>query len=120
MNKKDYSKFSTFNKKQKNKKVEEPVEIVPEVNIPNVIEDPVEIVPEVIEETPEVIQLKEGIVNCNKLNVRIEPKKDGDILSIINRNDVVQILDDSDKEFYKVMISDNKEGYCMKKFIDIK
>lgn len=115
MNKKDYSKFSTFNKKQKNKKVEEPVEIVPDI-----IEDPVEIVPEVIEETPKVVQLKEGIVNCNKLNVRIEPKKDGDILSIINRNDVVQILDDSDKEFYKVMISDNKEGYCMKKFIDIK
>ena len=104
MNKKDYSKISTFNKKQKNKKVEEPVEIVPEV----------------IEETPEVIQLKEGIVNCNKLNVRIEPKKDSDILSIISQNDVVQILDDSDEEFYKVMISDNKEGYCMKKFIDIK
>ena len=115
MNKKDYSKISTFNKKQKNKKVEEPVEIVPEV-----IEEPVEIVPEVIEETPEVIQLKEGIVNCNKLNVRIEPKKDSDILSIISQNDVVQILDDSDEEFYKVMISDNKEGYCMKKFIDIK
>ncbi len=62
MNKKDYSKISTFNKKQKNKKVEEPIEIVPEV-----IEEPVEIIPEVVEETPEVIQLKEGIVNCNNL-----------------------------------------------------
>lgn len=107
MNKKDYSKISTSKKSTKSKKTEK-------------VEEPKEVVEEVVEKVPEVVQPKEGTVNCDKLNVRIEPKKDGAILTIISKNDVVKVLDDSDKEFYKVIISNGSEGYCMKKFIDIK
>lgn len=104
MNKKDYSKVSKSQKSQKAKKVEEPVEVkeVEEVKVA----------------APE--KQKEGVVNCSKLNVRKEPNKESEVLSIIDENKVVKILDDSDKVFYKVMISENIEGYCMKKFINIK
>lgn len=101
MNKKDYSKISTSKKSTKSKKV-------------------VEEIKEVVEEVPKIVEVKNGIVNCNKLNVRIEPKKDGAITTIISQGDIVKVLDDSDKEFYKVIISNGSEGYCMKKFIDIK
>lgn len=110
MNKKDYSKISTSKKSTKSKKtekVEEPKEIVEEIK-------------EVVEEVPEIVEVKEGIVNCNKLNVRIEPKKDSTVIAIISDGESVKVLDDSDKEFYKVIISNGSEGYCMKKFIDIK
>ena len=110
MNKKDYSKISTKKilKSKKDKKVEETEEKK-----------------NVVEEVPEKVESKEktGIVNCGKLNVRTEPKKDVEVLTILSKNDVVKILDDSNDEFYKVMISngtEGHEGYCMKKFIDIK
>lgn len=110
MNKKDYSKISTSKKSTKSKKAEK-------VEEHKIVEEVVESVPEVVE--PKV-EPKEGIVNCNKLNVRIEPKKDGAITTIISQGDIVKVLDDSNKEFYKVIISNGSEGYCMKKFIDIK
>ena len=110
MNKKDYSKISTSKKSSKSKKaekVEEPKEVK-------------EVVEEVVESVPEVVQPKEGIVNCNKLNVRIEPNKDGAVLTVISKGDAVKVLEDSNKEFYKVIISNGSEGYCMKKFIEVK
>ena len=103
MDKKNYSKVSTAKKASKAKKQE-------------VVKEVVEKVPEVIES----VESKTGIVNCDKLNVRSEPKKDSIVTLIISKGDVVKILEDSDKEFYKVIISNGTEGYCMKKFIDIK
>lgn len=104
MDKKNYSKVSTAKKASKAKKQEV------------VKEEVVEKVPEVVES----VEPKTGIVNCDKLNVRSEPKKDSIVTLIISKGDVVKILEDSDKEFYKVIISNGTEGYCMKKFIDIK
>lgn len=104
MNKKNYSKVSTEKKTLKAKKQEA------------VKEEVVEKVPEVVES----VEPKTGIVNCDKLNVRIEPNKDSIVSLIIKKDDVVKILDDSDKEFYKITLSNGTEGYCMKKFIDIK
>lgn len=121
--KKDYSKIFTTKKTSKNKKTEkdkednivrEPVIVEEKDKEDNIIREPV-----VVEET-EIETVYVGIVNCNKLNVRSEPKKDSLVRTIIGNGDSVEILDDSDKEFYKVSTSDKIEGYCMKKFIDIK
>lgn len=97
MNKKDYSKVSKSQKTSKAKKEE--------------------VVEEIKEAAPIV---KEGVVNCDKLNVRMNPEKDANVLLIINKDDKVTILEESNEVFYKVKLANNTEGYCMKKFIDIK
>lgn len=119
--KKDYSKIFTTKKTSKNKKTEkednivrEPVVVEETDKEDNIIREPI------IVEEKEIEAVKVGIVNCNKLNVRSEPKKDSLVKIIICNGDSIEILDDSDKDFYKVLTSDKVEGYCMKKFIDIK
>ena len=131
MNKKDYSKIFTTKKSSKSKKAEkeeqkdniirEPV-VIEEVNEDNIIREPV-VIEEDNEDNKKVVENKDpkvGIVNCSKLNVRSEPKKDSLVRIIIGNGDSVEILDDSDEEFYKILTLDKNEGYCMKKFIDIK
>lgn len=116
MNKKDYSKIFTTKKSSKSKKTEK------EEQKDNIIREPV-VIEEDNEDNKKVVENKDpkvGIVNCNKLNVRSEPKKDSLVKIIIGNGDSVEILDDSDEEFYKILTLDKNEGYCMKKFIDIK
>lgn len=114
--KKDYSKIFTTKKTSKSKKAEK------EEQKDSIVREPV-VIEEVKENNKKVAENKDskvGIVNCNKLNVRSEPKKDSLVRIIICNGDLVEILDYSNKEFYKVLTSDKVEGYCMKKFIDIK
>ena len=60
------------------------------------------------------------IVGCTMLNMRKEPSKDSDVVTILSKSDSVQVyLDESTEDFYKVRIVD-KEGYCVKDFIEIK
>lgn len=82
-----------------------------------------------IEETPietePVEQLTEsepieGIVNCEKLNVRSDATIDSEPVGVINRDSKVFIYEDeSTEEFYKVCTATGLEGYCMKKFISV-
>ena len=61
------------------------------------------------------------VVNCIKLNVRKEPDKTSDIIQIIDALTEVRVIPkDSAYNFYKVILPSGVEGYCMKKFIEIK
>ncbi len=70
----------------------------------------------------EVKQTATGrVFNCEQLYVRIEGKKGSDVLCIIEKDSEVQInLNESTEEFYKVVTPSGIEGYCMKKFIEVK
>ena len=60
------------------------------------------------------------IVRCTMLNMRKKPSKDAEVVTILSKSDSVDVyLDESTEDFYKVRIVD-KEGYCVKDFIEIK
>lgn len=140
----DYSnryKFNKNNKEEKEKIVKEEVEEKEEV-----IEEPVEEVTEenlieleteetvqeeindekVNEDTENVEEPKEELkvekygtlINCDLLNGRKEPNSNSEIILVLKKEDTIKILEELD-EFYKVLVN-NKEVYCMKKFIEIK
>lgn len=106
----DYSNIYKHNNKVKNKELEE-----------TKIEDAVEeLKKDVVEEVKEEVvkEKKYGqVYNCELLNVRTEPNIDSEIFSILNRDDKVEILDDT-FDFYKIL-KDGSEVYCMKKYIKI-
>ena len=61
------------------------------------------------------------VVNCIKLNVRKEPDKTSDIIQIIDALTEVRVIPKgSTYNFYKVILPSGIEGYCMKKFIELK
>lgn len=61
------------------------------------------------------------VVNCIKLNVRKEPDKTSNIIQIIDALTEVRVITkDSTYNFYKVILPSGIEGYCMKKFIELK
>ena len=63
----------------------------------------------------------EGIVDCEKLYVRKEATTNSEPITIINKSEEVSIdLNESTEDFYKVHTTFGVEGYCMKKFINIK
>lgn len=58
------------------------------------------------------------VTGCAKLNVRKEPNKESEIVSVINEgSEVVINRIKSTVEFYSVCTAAGVEGYCMKKFI---
>ena len=74
------------------------------------------------EKTDEEIieEVKIGVVNCNKLNVREEPSLDSTIVCEVNSQTELMIDEnESNDEFYKVFTASGIEGFCMKKFISI-
>lgn len=75
-----------------------------------------------INENEEVVTgTAEGVVtNCFDLNVRKEPSKSADVLTIIRVGTTVEILDDSNVDWYQVRINPYTIGFCMKEFIDKK
>ena len=123
MKHKDYTKFSedTENNVQNN---------------PEVIEQIIPTDPEVPTADPETqndlennednsgTNLLAVVVNCTKLNVRKEARKDADVDCVIAKgNEVTVDLDASTEDFYKIHTVVNDvlvEGYCVKDFIEIK
>ena len=62
-----------------------------------------------------------GINNCKKLNVRTEPRKNADIVCILDSANAFEIEElESDPEWVKVFIDNGKEGFCMKQYVAIK
>lgn len=59
------------------------------------------------------------ISNCEKLYMREKNDSKSDFITILDKDSIVTILDDSDEFFYKVSIKNNIIGYCMKKYIKI-
>lgn len=63
----------------------------------------------------------EGIVDCEKLYVRKEATTNSEPITIINKSEEVSIdLNESTEDFYKVHTVSGIEGYCMKKYINVK
>lgn len=64
---------------------------------------------------------KTGVVtDCIKLNVRIEPNLQSDVLCTLDCLTWVKIDEsESTDEFYKVCTSAGIEGFCMKKYIAV-
>ena len=72
-------------------------------------------------ETPPVRIYLGKIKNCDKLNVREEPKADAKVLCKLDKTSEVEIdMDNSTSDFYKVYTSSGVSGYCMKKFMTTK
>lgn len=61
------------------------------------------------------------VVDCHKLNVRAEPNIEADIICELTCSAEVTIcMDESADDFYKVCTAVGLEGFCMKKFIEIR
>lgn len=92
--------------------IDEPV-VAPETPVaPQVDPEPV-----VETEDDEVIGY---VTECAKLNVRKEPSKEADVVTVIPLGAEVMIDDlGSTEDFYKVCTETGVEGYCMKKFINV-
>lgn len=61
------------------------------------------------------------VVDCSKLNIRREPKKDADIVLIVDAGAELKVID-SDKhkgDWYKVITSNKVHGFCMKKYVKL-
>lgn len=87
---------------------------------PPEVEDKVEVVETVVE--PEASEPVVGIVSgCVKLNVRKNPHTNAEVLCVIDENSEVVIDEEnSTHEFYKICTEAGVEGFCMKKFINVK
>ncbi len=60
------------------------------------------------------------VFNCTKLNVRKEPKVEADnVVSVLNVNDEVYLMKQTDNGWYKVKTKDNLVGYVSNKYITI-
>ena len=70
---------------------------------------------------PEVTDPMIGtVVDCLRLNVRMKPRTDADVVCIIECDSKVVIDEEnSTKNFYKICTEIGIEGYCMKQFIKI-
>lgn len=65
-------------------------------------------------------EVKIGVVNCNKLNVREEPSLDSTIVCEVNSQTELMIDEsESTDDFYKVFTASGIEGFCMKEFIAV-
>ena len=61
------------------------------------------------------------VVDCSKLNIRKEPKKDAHIVLIVDAGAELKVID-SDKhkgDWYKVITANKVHGFCMKKYVKI-
>lgn len=114
MSKKDYTKFSKNHNADRNtferESVPEVVYPLPDDDLPTIVVDGVEQKP--------VIYGK--VTGCSKLNVRQDSNLQADILCCLEVNTEVEIDEGkSTNEFYAICTPSGREGFCMKKFIEI-
>jgi len=77
--------------------------------------------PKVVEEQQEETVVVGFVDNCDRLNVRTQPDKNSQVLTIIIRNMAVQVnLEESTDLFYKVKTQSGLTGFCVKEYITIK
>lgn len=131
----NYSQYSNKKKNNSNQtKPNKPVESneqptiktfqAPEVKM-EVEKNEVVTAPEIdlVQETVETVSLPktvEGVVvNCLKLNVRVEPSKDAEVVCILDAMSEVKIdVGESTPDWFKITTAIGTEGYCMRKFVD--
>lgn len=95
-----------------------------EIVTADAVVEPVEMPPvDLVEEAVETVALPKTVdgivVNCGKLNVRVEPSIDSDIVTVLNAMSEIEInVAESTGEWFKVCTATGIEGYCMRKFVD--
>lgn len=108
-------------KEIKEEVLEEP-EVIEEVKDveEEVLEEPEVIVDEIKKESETIKEdVKQGkLTKCESLNARKEPVAGSDILFVINKTDNIKVLEKIN-DFYKVLVNDEKEAYCVAYFIEV-
>lgn len=82
-----------------------------------VVTEPTESVIE--EETVAPIQMG-TVTGCLKLNVRKKPSIKSDPICTVDAKTKLVILESDNADWYKVEVEKGVEGYCMKKYVDVK
>lgn len=110
----NYSKMSTAKIEEKNEEVR-----VSE----NEVSTEETITEETITPSEEPITVEDKVIgiviNCQKLNIRKGPSKSTEVECVIEAGKEVEIIKQANASWYSVTF-DDKKGYCMKKFIEIK
>lgn len=58
------------------------------------------------------------VFNCNKLNVRVKPTSDADVLTVLEVGSEVKVdIGRSTSDWYKICTASGVDGFCMRKFI---
>lgn len=88
-------------------------------------QEPVTNTVEPVQKVEEVAKPKNpitGVVaNCFSLNVRTGPSKDSDVIcEILSKSEVEIDESESSEDFYKICTASGVEGFCMKKFIEVR
>ena len=122
----NYTQYSNINKNNEPKaapveEVAEVVSTVAPIEETVVVNEAPEIT--VVEETVETVTLPDVVVgtvtNCSKLNVRVAPVADAEVVSVLDANTEVEInVADSTDEWFSVCTAAGVDGYCMKKFVN--
>ena len=66
------------------------------------------------------IEMAEDVVivaNCNKLNVRATPSKEGTVRKVISKGDELQVLKRYD-EWFRIQTVDGLVGFVMSEFVE--
>ena len=130
----NYSQYSNNKKKKnynkpKNDEVVEQMSTVEDEVVSDVVttvEAPVE--PAEIKmavETVETVTLPASVTgtvfNCSKLNVRVKPAIDAEVVTLLNNDSKVEIDPArSTSDWFKITTAAGVEGYCMRKFVNAK
>ena len=128
MSKHNYTQYS--NKKNHNEEGNSTVKQEEFLIIDDLIETPVvEAIetPEVkmVVETVETVTLPKivngFVANCTKLNVRVQPAADADVVCVLDNGTEIEInVNNSTDEWFSICTAAGIEGYCMRKFVNAK
>ena len=121
MSRHNYTQYS------RNKEEREVVDPELEVAITTAMAE-VEPTPEVdpVQETVETVTQPEPtpapvtgtIANCTKLNIRVKPASDADVVCVLNAGTKLEIdVDRSTSDWFKVSTA-GVDGYCMRRFVN--
>ena len=68
---------------------------------------------------PETV--KGVVTGCMKLNIRLKPNVNSEPVCVVDVNSELKIdANKSNKDWYSVYTSAGVEGYCMRKFVEVK
>ena len=72
-------------------------------------------------EEPAKPEPKTGVVTANKLNIRKLPAPTAEVVTVVDKNAKLMIDPEYETvEWFKVCTAAGIEGYCMKKFVEVK
>lgn len=120
MSRHNYSQYSNHKNQHDVNEVE-----APEVETATIIENTnPEIVLVAPETAPAPVAVSETVtgvvVNCAKLNVRVNPSTNADVVCVLNAASEIEVnVAESNDEWVKVCTAIGVDGYCMRKFIDV-